>query len=58
VNQKDNEGNGFQDEESKELYNKLMRLNFTATLFQERSEWRNGLLALADTTVLKHPRLL
>ena len=46
------------DEESKELYSKLMHLTFTATLFNERSEWRNGLLALADTTVLKHPRLL
>lgn len=50
---KDNEGNGFQDEDSKELYNRLMRINFTAKLFNERNEWRNGLLSLAHTTVLK-----
>lgn len=36
VTQKDNEGNGFPDEESKELYNRLMRLTFTATLFKDR----------------------
>lgn len=58
VNTKDNEGNGFPDEESKELYNRLMRLTFTAALFKERKEWKNGLLDLASTTVLKNPRLM
>lgn len=55
---KDNEGNGFQDEESKELYSRLMRITFTAKMFAERNEWRNGLLSLAHTTVLKSPRMM
>lgn len=58
VTQKDNEGNGFQDEESKELYNRLMRLLFTAALFKDRKEWKSGLLALAEITVLKNPRIM
>jgi hypothetical protein len=35
-----------------------MRLTFTASLFKERKEWKNGLLALAHTTVLKNPRIM
>ena len=35
-----------------------MRLIFTASLFKERKEWKNGLLALAHTTVLKNPRIM
>lgn len=58
VTQKDNEGNGFQDEESKELYSRLMRLLFTAALFKDRKEWKKGLLALAEITVLKNPRIM
>ena len=58
VNQKDNEGNGFTDEDSKELYNRLMRLTFTSSLFKERKEWKSGLLALSTTTVLKNPRIM
>jgi hypothetical protein len=35
-----------------------MRITFTAKMFAERNEWRNGLLSLAHTTVLKSPRMM
>ena len=35
-----------------------MHITFTAKLFNDRNEWRNGLLSLAHTTVLKAPRMM
>ena len=51
------EGNGFQDDESKNMYGNLQRIIFTSKLFKEKEEWKKGLLNLAKCTVIRLPRL-
>jgi len=57
VQAKDNEGNGFPDDESKNMYGNLQRILFTAKLFKDKEEWKKGLLNLAKSTVIRLPRL-
>jgi len=57
VQAKDNEGNGFPDDESKNMYGNLQRILFTAKLFKDKDEWKSGLLNFAKCTVIRLPRL-
>ena len=57
VQAKDNEGNGFPDDESKNMYGNLQRIIFTSKLFKDKEEWKKGLLNLAKCTVIRLPRL-
>ena len=46
------------DEDSKELFIRSLRLQFTAKIFREKEDWKKNLLGLRETTVLKMPRIL
>ena len=52
------EADTFQDEESRELFIKQLRVQHISKLFHEKEEWKKGLLGLKDATVLKMPRIL
>ena len=54
---KDNEGNGFPDDESKNMYRNLQRIIFTAKLFKDKQEWKRDLLNISKCTVIRLPRL-
>ncbi len=46
------------DEDSKDLFIRSLRLQFTAKIFREKEDWKKNLLGLRETTVLKMPRIL
>lgn len=52
------EQQGFPDDDSRELFNKQIRIIYTAKLFKDKDMWRNGILELKDTTVVKMRRIL